>query len=256
MPMIISNPTSKILEHKKVILADVDETICESCQIISNEMTERISNLIDQGYEFTFISGSGIKSLSKMISSKLNKEHRILATSGTNYTKFNSNGTSTNIYNKLLTIEEKKEISGAFDKLIEHFEIKSMTTKEDQVQDRDSQITLSAIGRHAPTELKAAYDPDGEIRQIWIEFLKKDLGEIYDIKIGGTTSVDITKKGLDKEWGIKEFLKHQNINPETVIFFGDKLYPGGNDAPASNVVDCISVKNPKDTLERLKELFP
>jgi phosphomannomutase len=255
MPMIISNPCHEKLKEKKIIIADVDETICESCQVISDEMAERISNLIDKGYEFAFISGTGLKSLQRMISSKLINKHHILATTGTNYALMNKNEEE-RIYNHSLSIDEKKEILLCFDQLIEHFEIKSMTTKEDQVQDRESQITLSAIGRHAQKELKAKYDPNGEIRQIWVEFLKKDLGEKYDIKIGGTTSVDVTKKGLDKEWGIREFLKHHGLGPERVIFFGDKLYPGGNDAPAANVVDCISVKNPLETLEKLKELFP
>jgi phosphomannomutase len=253
--MIISNPSPNLIRNKKIIIADVDETICESCQLVSDEMAEVISNLVTRGYEFAFISGTGLKSLQRMISSKLNNKHHILATTGTNYALMN-NKEEEKIYNHSLSIEEKKEIIKAFDKLITNFNIQSMTSKEDQVQDRESQITLSAIGRHAPKELKATYDPEGRIRQGWVEFLEKDLGNKYDIKIGGTTSVDITKKGLDKEWGIRKFLKHHNINPESVIFFGDKLYPGGNDLPASNVVDCISVKNPKETLDKLKELFP
>ena len=255
MPTIISNPCIETVKGKKVVIADVDETICESCQLISDEMASTISNLIVRGYEFAFISGTGIKSLQKMISSKLKEKHHILATTGTNYTIMEEK-IAKEVDNQSLKKEEKEEIFLAFNKLIDHFKIESMTTKEDQLQDRDSQITLSAIGRHAPTELKSKYDPDGEIRQTWVSFLKTYLGEKYDIKIGGTTSVDVTKKGLDKEWGIRIFLEHHNISPEEVIFFGDKLYPGGNDAPASNIVDCISVKNPLETLRRLKELFP
>ncbi len=130
-----------------------------------------------------------------------------------------------------------------------------MTTKEDQVQDRDSQITLSAIGRHAPLELKKKFDPDGGKRKIWVEFLKDHLSpDKYEINIGGTTSLDVTQKGLDKERGIKEFLKFNHIDKEEVLFIGDKLYPGGNDYPASRVVDCLAVKDSDDALKKLKML--
>ena len=128
-----------------------------------------------------------------------------------------------------------------------------MTSIEDQLQDRDSQITLSALGRHAPLELKRQFDPTGEKRMGWVEFLKKHLDHTkYEMTIGGTTSIDITRKGLDKEWAIREFMKINNFAPEEVLFIGDKLYPGGNDYPASKVVDCIAVKNPEETLQKLK----
>jgi phosphomannomutase len=241
---------------KKVIIADVDDTICESCQLVSDEMALEISRLIDNGFSFAFISGTKSESLQRMISSKLRKEHHILGTTGTNYTLVKGDSSVETIYKYSLSTEEKKEIFDAFDKLIKHYNIESMTTKEDQVQDRDSQITLSAIGRHAPTEAKATYDSDGKVRLMWIEFLKNHLdSEKYHLKIGGTTSIDITKKGFDKEWGIKKFAKHNNINYSEILFFGDKLYPGGNDFPAAKIVDCIAVKNPEDTIRKLKEYF-
>lgn len=239
---------------KKIIIADVDDTICESCQQISIEMAEQINNMIASGYTFAFISGTRVEDLQKMISTIVKEEHHLLATTGTKYVLM-GDGCSPVIYNFSLSSEEKAEILIALDKLVQHYQIASLTTKEDQVQDRDSQITLSAIGRHAPSELKARYDSDGSIRKVWIKFLGNLLGEKYDFKIGGTTSVDITKKGLDKEWGIRKFLEQRKINPEEVLFIGDKLYPSGNDYPATKVVDCLSVKSPKDTLEKLKLNF-
>ncbi len=243
------------LDKKKFIIADVDDTICESCQLVSDEMAQEMTRLTNQGFQFAFISGTKSASLQRMISSKLKKQHHILGTTGTNYTLVKEDGSTETIYKYSLTDEEKQEILFAFDKLIEKYNIHSLTTKEDQVQDRDSQITLSAIGRHAPTEAKANYDPDGKIRLEWVKYLKNYLDKNkYHLKIGGTTSVDITKKGFDKEWGIKKFAEHQNIIFDQILFFGDKLYPGGNDYPASKIVECISVTNPNDTLENLKQI--
>ncbi|MBU1111989.1 MAG: bifunctional phosphoglucose/phosphomannose isomerase, partial [Nanoarchaeota archaeon] len=87
------------------------------------------------------------------------------------------------------------------------------------------------------------------------EFLKQELGEEkYSFKVGGTTSVDVTRKGLDKEWGIRKFAEFHGIPLNNILFFGDKLYPGGNDHAATRVVDCVEVKSPHDTLEHLKKL--
>ncbi len=247
-------PLNTLLQ-KKIIIADVDETICETCQPISKEIAQKINATIKQGYQWAFISGTDYKNLQKMLS-KITEEHHILATTGTNYIKI-SKQQPIPIYNQSLTPEQKKEIINSFEKLIVKFNIKSHTTKEDQLQDRDSQITLSAIGRNADIEAKKQYDPDGKKRKEWIEYLKQHLSESkYDFKIGGTTSIDITKKGLDKAWGIEQFAKHHNIQLNNILFFGDKIYPGGNDYPAARIVDCISVKSPEDTLNKLKILFP
>ncbi len=241
---------------KKIIIADVDDTICESCQQISLEMAKQISFMIKKGYEFAFISGTKSADLIKMISSLIKEKHHILGTTGTNYTLVENNKYEEK-YNLTFNEEEKKEILTALEKLIYEYNIQSMTTKEDQLQDRESQITLSAIGRNAPSEIKKKYDPEGKIRTTWVNFLRNYLSEErYDIRIGGTTSVDITRKGLDKEWGIRNFAKHNEIKLENILFFGDKIHPGGNDFPATKIVDCIKVKSPKETLKKIQEIFP
>ncbi len=241
--------------EKKYIIADVDDTICHSCQLIEDDMAHHINSLIRQGFQFAFISGTKNDDLKKMISTKLTQEHHLLGTTGTHYEYIN-NENCTSKYNHSLTEEEKAEILLALDTLIEHYNIVPVTSKEDQVQDRISQITLSAIGRNAPHDQKKKYDPDGSIRQVWAQFLKQHIDDSkYSIKIGGTTSVDITKKGLDKEWGIREFAGFHNIKLNQILFLGDKIYPGGNDYAASKIVDCISVANTSDTLGILHNIL-
>jgi len=243
-------------EKKKVIIADVDGTICESCQKIRPEMAAAVNKLVKKGYRFAFISGTKMEDLLQMISSHLNAEHHLLASTGTKCCKVLPPTTRQICYNRSLTPEQRQEIIAAFEILAETFNIIPATSKEDQIQDRDSQITFSAIGRKAPIALKETYDPTGEKRRTWVAFLKEKLDpEKYEFNIGGTTSIDITEKGLDKEEGIREFLKYSHFAPEEVLYFGDKLYPGGNDYPASKIVDCLAVKNPEDTLAKLKELL-
>ena len=240
------------LTKKKVIIADVDETICEPAQEINPRLAEKINALIGKGITFVFISGTPTTELQRMISAHLSEEHHLLANTGTAYS-IQRNGFLTNIYTHQLNDHEKKEITAALEKLIQEYRLQPLTSKEDQLQDRETQITLSALGRHAPLELKKQFDPAREKRAAWVKWLRSYLSEgKYEINIGGTTTIDITRKGLDKEWAIREFLKINNFSPEQVVFIGDKLYPGGNDYPASKIVDCIAVKNPEETLQKLK----
>ncbi len=240
------------LTGKKVIIADVDETICETCQEISPKMANTINSLISKGYQFAFISGTHCKELQRMVSSKVTKPHHLLGATGTNYV-FMQDNIPEERYKNSFSIEEKQEIITAFEKMNQHFNIIPITL--DQIQDRDSQITHSAIGRSAPIELKKAYDPDGKKRQEWATWLEQHIDlDKFSIKIGGTTSLDVTQKGLDKETGIKTFAEHQNIPLKQILFFGDKIYPGGNDYPASKIVDSISVKSPEETLNHLQYL--
>ena len=252
MPTIISDPCLETVKGKRVVIADVDETICETCQEISPEMATTINSLIQKGYQFAFISGTHCKELQRMVSSGVTEPHHLLGATGTNYV-FMNNNLAEERYKNSFNEEEKKEILNALQQLNTQFNIIPVTN--DQIQDRDSQITHSAIGRTAPIEQKKAYDPDGAKRQEWKIWLEQSLSpEKYSIKIGGTTSLDVTYKGLDKETGIKAFAEHQNIPLNKFIFFGDKIYPGGNDFPASKIVDCISVKSPQDTLKHLQNL--
>lgn len=242
-------------KNKEVIIADVDDTICYSTQVISDSMAIEVEKLIRNGYTMAFISGTGVKELINMISFKVMVYHHILAASGMIYAKIYNDSSVSLVYQHPLKKEEKKEIIGALNELIEVFNITTMTNKDDQILDRDSQVTLSAIGRHAPSKFKESFDPNRFIRTKWIYYLKSILGDKYDLKIGGTTSIDITRKGDNKKKGILMFTEYNNIDLDTVLFFGDKLLPGGNDFVVSEVVkDCIQVNSPKETLQYFRQL--
>ena len=68
------------------------------------------------------------------------------------------------------------------------------------------------------------------------------------MRLGGTTSVDVTKPGIDKAYGIGKLRDTLGISIQEMIFIGDALFPGGNDYPAKEAgVVSIRVKNPNET---------
>jgi hypothetical protein len=241
----------------RAIIADIDDTICHSTRPISLEMAREIDRIVSSGREFAFISGSSVDQISGQVDATLTTPHHILGATGTHYVKVRYEGgqpVREEVHREGFSASDKAEILKVVEDLIARYDIRPLTTREDQLQDRGSQITLSAVGRHAPDATKRSYDPDGAKRKVWVEFLKGRLGDRFSYRIGGTTSVDITGKGYDKAWGIRKFLDHNRIPAGEVLFFGDKLGPEGNDYPALSVVDCVEVRDPGHTLEILKRI--
>jgi phosphomannomutase len=239
---------------KKILFFDVDDTVCPSTQPLAEDMSAELNRLLEAGRVLAFISGSTAEQIWGQLGPRLKGEYHLLGTSGTRYVRVRD-GVRSEQYHEDLEPSERERILGLFRELAARQGIRSLTTEDDQIQDRGSQITFSALGRHAPEEKKRAFDPDRSLRRAWAAQLRAELGEGYQIGIGGTTSLDITRTGRDKGWGIRQFLKYMNLDAKDAIFFGDNLREGGNDYPARAVLDCVEVESPADTLQKLKALL-
>ena len=237
----------------KFLVFDVDNTTTESCAQISNDMANTLNKLKE---ELVFISGTHASELKRMISSKLDRKHHILANTGTHYLLVFQNEEK-EIHKKTLEKEEKEEIISALKKLQKEYNLLPITSEKDQIQDRDSQITFSILERNAPRESKASYDQDKTKREKFILFLKEILEEgKYGLTIGGTTSIDITKKDIKKGNSLEDFMRTHSLSKNDMLFFGDQLSPSGNDYSVIKTgIKCIKVENPEETLEILKTLL-
>jgi phosphomannomutase len=58
----------------------------------------------------------------------------------------------------------------------------------------------------------------------------------FSVRMGGATSIDVTKPGIDKAYGIRKLRDILGISLKEMIFIGDALFPGGNDYPAKKRV--------------------
>jgi len=142
-----------------------------------------------------------------------------------------------NVYRETLTYEEKKKIIRIICNLEEQYDFKKEVKYDELVDYRGSQITLSCCGHNAPLELKKRYDRCGYKRLEmlkWINNNKKLDTSGLSIRIGGTTSIDFTRAGINKKYGVKRVFKHLYdnhvpIHKDEVVFFGDKTEKPGND---------------------------
>jgi len=115
------------------------------------------------------------------------------------------------------------------------------------MEDRGGQITYSALGQQAPLQEKEKWDSDFAKRKKIKAILDAVLPEL-SIRLGGTTSIDVTKPGIDTAYGIRKLRGLFGISLKEMIFIGDALFEGGNDYPAKEAgVLSIQVKGPNET---------
>ncbi len=115
------------------------------------------------------------------------------------------------------------------------------------IEDRGSQITLSVLGQEAPLSEKEKWDPDFTKRDRIKEILVPLIPGL-SVNMGGTTSIDVTKPGIDKAYGIKKLTEQLGVTTKEMLFAGDALFVGGNDFPVQLAgVDSILVRDPSET---------
>ncbi len=125
----------------------------------------------------------------------------------------------------------------------------------DRFVDYDGYIAFTALGVGAPTEERKAWDPSGEKRQRLRSVLMEKLPQ-FDVYIGGSTSVDITLKDINKSYGVIWYAKHLGLEPKEMLYIGDALYPGGNDEVVIKTgIQTRAVANPKETETVIDEVL-
>ncbi len=125
----------------------------------------------------------------------------------------------------------------------------------EQVVDYNGYIAFTALGLNAPREEKISWDPDGSKRTRLRESLQKKIPDL-DVYIGGTTSIDIMCKGVNKSYGVTWLAKHLGVEPSDMLFVGDALYPGGNDVVVIPTgIETIQVAGPHETENVIEEIL-
>lgn len=234
---------------KKLVVFDLDGTLAESKSAIDEEMSGLLYSLLLVA-RVAIISGGAWPQFEKQVLAHLPTDQRlqrlsILPTCGTQFYEYNSSWQQ--LYAENFTAEEKKKIIDALSSVVEKLGYTPPQIWGSQIEDRGSQITFSALGQEAPLEEKKKWDPDFAKRQQMKALLANIIPE-FAINLGGTTSVDITKPGIDKAYGIGKLRDILHVSIEEMLFAGDAIFPGGNDYPAKTAgVDCIKVRDPNET---------
>jgi HAD superfamily hydrolase (TIGR01484 family) len=234
---------------KKLIVYDLDGTLAESKSSIDPEMSTRLHDLLGVA-KVAIISGGDWPQFEKQVLAQLPHDERllnlsILPTCGTKF--FQYDGDWKNLYAEDFTADEKEKIVSSLNKAIEQAGFKAAKVWGEVIEDRGSQITFSALGQQAPLEEKNKWDADYAKRKK-IKAILDPLIPGFSVRMGGATSIDVTKPGIDKAYGIRKLKDVLGISLKEMIFVGDALFPGGNDYPAEQTgVISIPVRGPHET---------
>lgn len=234
---------------KKLIVFDLDGTLAESKASLDAEMATLLGALLVI-VKVAVISGGNWPQFEKQLLANLPynedlKNLSLLPTCGTKFYKYA--GDWEKIYSEDFNADEKKKIVSSLKQTLEAAGFKVEKVWGEAIEDRGSQITFSALGQQAPIEEKKKWDPDFTKRKKMKALLDNLIPE-FSVRLGGTTSVDVTKPGIDKAYGIGKLRDTLGIAIHEMIFIGDALFPGGNDYPAKEAgVVSIRVKDPNET---------
>lgn len=235
---------------KKLIVFDLDGTLAESKSSLDAEMSRLLHDLLDI-VKVAVISGGDWPQFEKQLLSNLPQDERlgnlsILPTCGTKFYRYDSADWN-KIYSEDFTADEKEKIISSLKKAIGVGGFKAEKLWGEQIEDRGSQITFSALGQQAPLEEKDKWDSDFTKRKKIKATLDTFIPE-FSVRMGGATSIDVTKPGIDKAYGIRKLRDLLSISLKEMIFIGDALFVGGNDYPAKEAgVVSIPVRGPNET---------
>jgi len=238
---------------KKVIAFDLDGTLAPSKSPLPDRIAELLNQLLDS-FEVCVISGGKFEQFEKQLLGSLKTspaklEHlHIMPTCGTRYFTYNmSKSAWEKVYAEDFSPDQKAKIMKHLKEGVRVFGYDREKTWGEQIEDRGSQLTFSALGQEAPIEAKQKWDPTDVKKHKLRDYLVECLPD-FEIRTGGTTSIDITKLGIDKAYGMKKLMEMLAIDKSEILFLGDALHEGGNDYPVKAMgVDSLQVSHWQDT---------
>ena len=240
---------------------DLDDTLAPSKSALDPTMIDLLVKLLGvtevcviSGGQFGQFQAQIIDNLPEISPDLLTRLH-LLPTCGTQYYRSEARGW-TQVYAENLSDEQKTRALDVVESTARSLGYWESETWGPILEDRGSQITFSALGQAAPVAAKIAWDPTGEKKNTLREAVQELLPDL-EVRSGGSTSVDITRQGIDKAYGMKRLATLTGVNLDDMLFVGDRLDENGNDYPVKVLgVECIAVTGWPDTVALLEDLIP
>ena len=242
--------------EKKVAVFSLNGTLVPNGGSLDTETAELLTQLLET-MKVAIVSGCGFTKIETQFLNSFSTNPKrltnllLLPSSASRMLVWK--GSWTDVYSELIQASSKDEIRTALNTALR----KVGWSMPDRtfgtvIQDRGTQVTFSGLGENAPIGLKEKWDPDRKLRERIVDELRGKLPN-FDSKIGGLTSIDITRRGVNKGFGIRKIEEQLKVGPESLVFVGDSIFTGGNDYPVkASGIDCIPVRNHEETKSILK----
>ncbi len=254
-------------KKKKLIVFDLDGTLTETKSNMDSEMAGLFSRLL-QDKQIAVIGGGKYALFREQLLRPLRRSKRLLhnlflfPTTATSFYRYRKGWEK--IYAHELSKRERAMIKKAFHQSFDEIGyIRPRKIYGKIIEDRRTQVTFSALGQDVVAVLgergvllkKEWRDKNTAVKLKLAKTLQKHLSNL-EVRAAGYTSVDVTRKGIDKAYGIRQIEKHLGIRKKDMVFVGDALFRGGNDYAARKTgVECVSVSGPEETKKFIRFLL-
>ncbi|RZU73061.1 hypothetical protein EV384_1458 [Micromonospora kangleipakensis] len=242
----------------RVVAFDLDDTLAVSKSQIDRRMAELLGHLLTE-VDVLIISGGRFEQFESQVLAHLDltEEQRgrlhLMPTCGTRYYRW-QNGEWWQVYAEDLSAEDKAQVIEVLTESAKALDLWETKTWGDVIEDRGSQITFSALGQSAPPAEKYGWDPDGDKKKRLRDAVAAKLPDL-EVRGGGSTSIDVTRKGVDKAYGMRKLLECLDLKIDNVLFVGDRLDHGGNDYPIKAMgIRTVAVTRWEETADYVEAL--
>ena len=244
----------------RLVAFDLDDTLAPSKSPLDPEMTRLLVDLLAIR-EVCIISGGQFGQFQAQVIDRLPAQGvasfprlHLMPTCGTQYYRY-EHGAWAQQYAENLTAGERDAALAAVEREARRLGFWESETWGPVLEDRGSQITFSALGQSAPVDVKRGWDPSGEKKNTLRAAVQALLPEL-EVRSGGSTSIDITRRGIDKAYGMTKLAELTGIPFAEMLFVGDRLDPDGNDFPVIALgIPTRAVDGWHDTATVVRELL-
>lgn len=253
---------------KRLIVFDLDGTLAPTKATMDREMSELVAKLLEA--KKIAVIGGGKYSLFKIqflrslrCPKELLKNLYLFPTTATAFYRY-KNGWH-RVYAHELSKNDRDKIKKTFREVLKaiHYSPPSKVYGR-VIEDRRTQITFSALGQDVVAVLgkkKGVFLKEKwrrehtDVKMKIAGLMAKRLPNL-EVHAAGYTSIDVTKKGIDKAYGLRQISRYLDVPQREMLFVGDAIYPGGNDyAVVKTGVDYLKVSDPEDTKKIIRSLI-
>ncbi len=244
---------------KGLIAFDLDNTMVPAGTTMTEETARAMAELLKYR-KVAIVSGAGFSEidrrvvdvlkgvLAEMDQAELMANLILLPSVGSSLYTY-SNGGYAAVYSENLKEAEKSHIRAVFTALLDEGAFgRQAQVYGDQIVDKGSSMTLVITGNDAPPDVKNSCDPNKALRRSLLPRVRGEIGAGFNVTLGGPESIDVTRSGVDKGYGVEKLITTLGIRNGDVVYIGDAFASDGNDYPVLRTgVDALHVKSPTET---------